>query len=87
VSEWCLGFIRAIKSSKIDPLLFLQTDAQEAMADMEEITEVSIDVKNDPYGEENYAEVVEYLRIAVTLIHQDILAGRTQSGQHSPYLH
>jgi uncharacterized protein len=87
VSEWCLGFIRAIKSSKIDPLPFLQSDAQEAMADMEEIIEVTIDVENDPYGEENYAEVVEYLRIAVTLIHQDILAGRTQTGQHSPYLH
>lgn len=87
VSQWCLGFIQALKSSKIDPLPFLEHEAQEAIADMEEITQVSIDVENDPYGEENYAEVVEYLRIAVTLVHQDILAGRAQTGQHSPYLH
>jgi uncharacterized protein YgfB (UPF0149 family) len=87
VSEWCLGFVRALKESKTEILIYLQTEAQEALADMEDITQVSIDISEDPHGEENFSEVVEYLRIAVSLIHQDILAGRTQSGQHSPYLH
>jgi uncharacterized protein YgfB (UPF0149 family) len=87
LSEWCNGFVRAIKDSKIDVTTYLGNDAKEAFADMEEITEVSIDLDHDPQAEENYAEVVEYLRVAVSLIHQDILAGRTQAGQHSPYLH
>lgn len=87
LSEWCTGFVRAIKDNKIDVTAFLGNDAQEALADLDEITQVSIDISQDPYGEENYAEVVEYLRVAVSLIHQDILAGRTSSGQHSPYLH
>jgi uncharacterized protein YgfB (UPF0149 family) len=87
VSEWCNGFIRAIKDSKIDVTTYLGNDAKEAFADMEDITQVSIDVEHDPQAEENYAEVVEYLRVAVSLIHQDILSGRTQAGQHSPYLH
>jgi uncharacterized protein len=87
LSEWCGGFVRAIKDSKIDVTTYLDTDAKEAFADMEEITEVSIDIEHDPQAEENYAEVVEYLRVAVSLVHQDILSGRTQAGQHSPYLH
>lgn len=87
ISEWCTGFIRALKDSKIDVTTYFGTDAKEAFADMEEITEVNIDVDQDPHAEENYAEVVEYLRVAVSLIHQDVLSGRTQSGQHSPYLH
>lgn len=87
MSEWCTGFIRALKDSKIDVTSYLSNDSKEALADMEEITQVSIDLSNDPHGEANYAEVLEYLRVAVSLIHQDILSGRTQAGQHSPYLH
>jgi len=87
VSEWCMGFVRAIKGSKTDLMPWMQNDSKEAFADMQEITQVNIDVSEDPHAEENYAEVVEYLRVAVSLIHQDILSGRTQSGQHSPYLH
>jgi uncharacterized protein YgfB (UPF0149 family) len=87
ISEWCLGFVVAIESSKTDLKPWMQTESQEALADMRDITEVEIDVSEDPHAEENYAEVVEYLRVAVSLIHQDILAGRTRSGQHSPYLH
>lgn len=87
LGEWCMGYMRAFNENKKELIHWMGQDAKEALADLEEITEVTIDVTEDPHAEENYAEVVEYLRVAVSLIHQEILAGRTQSGQHSPYLH
>lgn len=87
MSEWCQGFVRALEGPMKEHSINLAGEALEAFADIQEVTDVSLEIGDDPHDEENFSEVVEYLRVAVCLIHHEILSGRSTTGEKRPHLH
>jgi len=85
--EWCQGFTRALEDPVKNHTITLTGEALEAYADIIDVTDVSLEIGDDPHDEENFTEVVEYLRVAVCLIHHEILSGNTQTGPATPHLH
>lgn len=70
LTEWCLGFIVGFDKKK-QPLL-LEGDAAQAFADLSKISEMQCDVEETEEDEQSYAELVEFVRVSVLMIHQMI---------------
>lgn len=87
LSEWCAGFMQAFRHCNQDHENLLQGDAAEALADLNEITQLSLELEDDPEEEQNFLEVVEYVRVALLLIHQDILSKQAQPAGDPPPIH
>ena len=47
-------------------------DAKEALQDIAAIGQISVDFDSEEDGERDYAELIEYIRIAVQLIFTDL---------------
>ncbi len=87
ISEWCRGFMQGFREQNQKHHELLQGDAAEALADINEITQMGLELEDDPEEEQNYIELVEYVRVAVILIHQDLLSKQSQPTGGSPILH
>jgi hypothetical protein len=74
VSEWCTGFTQAFRHCNENHQELLQGDAAEALSDLNEIRQISLEIEDGPQDEQNFVEVLEYIRVAVLLIHQDLLS-------------
>jgi len=72
VGAWCSNYISGLgegMSSEFE----VSEDAKEALEDIAAIGQVSVDFDSeDEDGERDYAELVEYIRIAVQLIFSDL---------------
>jgi hypothetical protein len=71
VGNWCSNYISGLgegMSSEFD----ISTDAKEALDDIAAIGQISVDFESDDDGERDYAELIEYVRIAVQLIFNDL---------------
>ena len=68
LGEWCGGFLYGVglKESRSDA--DLPTDVREALNDLAEISRVEIDPDDGEDNEEAYAELVEYVRVAVLMV-------------------
>lgn len=87
VREWCQAFCDALGFDGEDPKAQLKTDALEAYNDLLEVRELSLDIGEDPEDEKCYSELIEYIRVAVSLIHHDLLAYHAKTSEHPPFLH
>ncbi len=87
VSEWCAGFMQAFRHCNQDHQDLLQGEAAEALADLNEITQISLEIEDDPEDEQNFVEIVEYVRVAVALIHQELLNRQASPSSDAPQLH
>jgi hypothetical protein len=73
LAQWCAGFMAALGSGGKGSLQPLSEDAQEAVRDLGQIARADVtDASESEEDEAALAEIVEYLRVAVLLIREDL---------------
>jgi uncharacterized protein len=81
ISEWCHGFLYGFGTSRRGAAE-LPPDVDEILRDFAEIGRAGVDSGEAGEGEEEaYAEVVEYVRVGVQLIHDELADARDAAGQ------
>ncbi|OGT36541.1 MAG: hypothetical protein A3F12_06995 [Gammaproteobacteria bacterium RIFCSPHIGHO2_12_FULL_38_14] len=90
LSLWCQGFLTGLKLVRIEIVNREPSEMTEAINDLIEIAKMNYEeVVASEEDEEAYAELVEYIRMAVILIYQEGLdaATRSQSSSLSQHIH
>jgi uncharacterized protein len=79
LGEWCQGFLYGLGTGvAVTDASQLPGDAAEVLRDMTEITHVDVDPEDDlESNEEAYAELVEFVRVGVQLLYDQLQAART----------
>lgn len=82
---WCQGFLTGLKLAQIQIVGRSPSEMTEAINDIIEIAKMNYEeVVASEEDEAAYVELVEYVRMAVILIYQDIRnAGTSKKGPHS----
>ena len=71
VGEWCSNYISGVGEGMGDEF-DVSVDGKEALEDISAIGQISVDFETDEDGERDYAELIEYIRIAVQLVFADL---------------
>lgn len=71
LGEWCEGFLFGIGTARITDFDRYSDTIQEALRDLVEIARVGVPADGDEDDEAAYLELVEYLRVAVQLVHDE----------------
>lgn len=85
LADWCSGFLYGIGSAG-DVEARLSKDAVEVLSDFSEVTHLSSDAKESEASEADYSEIVEYMRVGVMLIFEE-LRGGPEPGDTAHRLH
>ena len=73
LSYWCNGFLAGLGSSGDNTLNSLSDDANEALKDIQKISTADVSDTNESEEDENaFAEIVEYIRIVILMIREDL---------------
>ncbi len=86
LASWCSGFLYGIGSAEEDIEARLSENALEVLSDFSEVTRLRSDAKESKSSEANYSEIVEYMRVGVMLIFEE-LQGGPQPGDTVHRLH
>jgi uncharacterized protein YgfB (UPF0149 family) len=83
---WCQGFLYGLGLSGLDPKAKLSADVQEILRDLTHIGRATVDTDAlDEESETAYAELFEYLRAGVQLVHDEMTPLRENAaGSDSP---
>lgn len=71
VGDWCSNYISGLGDG-MGAEFEVSVDGKEALEDLAAIGQISVDFESDDDGERDYAELVEYIRIAVQLVFSDL---------------
>lgn len=83
LSHWCIGFLAGLGASGEDGLKSLSDDSNEALKDLQKISSADVSDTTESEDDENaYAEIVEYIRIAVLMIREDLRGPDGQDAIH-----
>ncbi len=74
LAEWCSGFLYGIGSAG-DIEARLSKDALEVLSDFSEVTRLRNDAEESESSEADYSEIVEYMRVGVMLIFEELRGG------------
>ncbi len=86
LGQWCTGFLFGLGSESQTDLTALSADAQEMVADLNEIGHAGITpAANTEDDEVAYAEIVEYVRVGAQLVFLE--ARGLRNGSATPTLH
>lgn len=83
LAQWCSGFLAGLGSSGDETLKALSDEANDALKDLQQIS--TADVADTDESEEDeiaYTEIVEYIRIAVLMIKEDLRGPEDQELIH-----
>ena len=73
LSQWCSGFLAGIGSSGDESLEALSEDSNEALRDLQQISTADVsDTEESEEDEIAFVEIVEYMRIAILMIREDL---------------
>jgi len=73
LGQWCQGFIYGLGSSALADASGLPGDVGEIVRDLTEITRVGVDAAESPESNEGaYAELVEFVRVGVQLVFDEL---------------
>lgn len=72
LSQWCQGFLWGLGLGGIQEQAKLPGDVNEVMQDMAEISRLNFAAATGSNDETAYAEIVEYVRMAVLLIYEEL---------------
>ena len=86
LANWCSGFLYGIGSAEDDVQARLSKDALEVLSDFSEVTHLRSDAEESESSEADYSEIVEYMRVGVMLIFEE-LQGGPQPGDTVRRLH
>jgi hypothetical protein len=85
LSQWCQGFLYGFGSGGRVKAQELPPNVEEILRDLTHIGRATVDVgENGEEEEEAYAEVLEYVRAGVQLIHDELAEARAGDGQTGP---
>lgn len=75
LSAWCNGFLAGVAEAGRPRLDTLSEMAREGLADLQQVTRLDTEAVLDEEAQEaDYAEVVEFVRVAVLLIREELRA-------------
>ena len=86
LADWCSGFLYGFGSAGINIESRLSKDALEVLSDFSEVTRLRSDGQESESSEADYSEIVEYMRVGVMLIFEE-LRGRPEPGDTVQRLH
>ncbi len=73
LSQWCVGFLYGLGSGSIQDISKLPGEVGEVVRDFDEITRVGVDTgDSDEQNEGAYAELVEFVRVGVQLVFEEL---------------
>jgi uncharacterized protein YgfB (UPF0149 family) len=76
LAGWCEGFLYGLALADSDAMRALTGDAREALLDISTIARTAGASNASETDEEAYAELVEFVRVAVQLVFYDLARGR-----------
>lgn len=78
LAAWCQGFLYGLSLGGVEGEDALPAQAREVVQDLSEISRLGLETDQDGEEEENaYAEVLEYVRMAVLLVREELRPLRT----------
>jgi uncharacterized protein YgfB (UPF0149 family) len=81
LSQWCVGFLYGLGSGAIPDVAKLPGEVGEVVRDFDEITRVGVGAgDSEEQNEAAYAELVEFVRVGVQLVFEELEALRAQPG-------
>jgi uncharacterized protein YgfB (UPF0149 family) len=88
LSQWCQGFLYGLGGSAIQDASGLPGEVGEIVRDFSEITRVGVDSGQSVESNENaYAELVEFVRVGVQLVFEELSPLRSQPSSPGAPLH
>ena len=75
LASWCSGFLYGIGSAGDDVEARLSEDAIDVLSDFSQVTRLRSDDKESEAAEADYSEIVEYMRVGVMLIFEELQGG------------
>jgi len=73
LSHWCTGFLAGLGGGGKEELTAMSEDANDALNDLAQIAKAEVlDTEESEDDENAYTEIVEYVRIVVYMIHEDL---------------
>jgi hypothetical protein len=88
LAEWCQGFLYGLGAGGIPDASRLQGDAGEIVRDFVEITRAAVDPEQDEEANESaYGELVEFVRVGVQLLFEELGSARGAAPRASAPLH
>jgi uncharacterized protein YgfB (UPF0149 family) len=70
--DWCRGFVGGLGLAGTDLEQVLSEEANEVLTDLSRIARTDVEEANDPEGEDDYTEVVEYVRVGAMLLRHEL---------------
>jgi len=86
LADWCSGFLYGFGSAGDNVASRLSKDALEVLSDFSDVTRLTGDAQESESSEEDYSEIVEYMRVGVMLIFEE-LRGGPEPGDTAHRLH
>ena len=83
LGAWCTGFLYGLGMAGDEPFQRLSDESREFVADLGEITRIEAEPEAGEENESAYAEVVEYVRVAVLMVYEDLRAYRDSRGKET----
>jgi uncharacterized protein len=88
LAQWCQGFLYGLGTSVVQDESGLPGDIGEIVRDLTEITHVAVDAEQSAESNESaYAELVEFVRVGVQLVFDELGPLRDQPGPPDVSLH
>jgi uncharacterized protein YgfB (UPF0149 family) len=88
MAQWCQGFLYGFGVTTGDPSIGksngkLSPEIREVLHDVAQLARATVgDVEPTDEDENDYAEIVEYLRVGAQLIHDELQSGKAQPRHH-----
>lgn len=88
LAQWCQGFLYGLGSGAVQDASSIPGDLGEIVRDLTEISRVGVDVAQTEESNENaYAELVEFVRVSVQVIFEELEPLRGQPSSPGAPLH
>ena len=88
LAEWCQGFLYGLGAGSIPDASELPGEVGEVVRDFIEISRASVDGEADDESNENaYAELVEFVRVGVQLLFEELATARHPAAPTAAPLH
>jgi len=83
LAQWCSGFLAGLGSSGDEALEAMSDEASEALKDLQQISTADVaDTAESEEDEVAFAEIVEYIRIVILMIREDLRGPEEQDLIH-----
>ena len=82
LAQWCQGFLYGLGSNPIPDIERLPPEVGEIVRDLTAMTQIGIDEDESPEANESaYAELVEFVRVGVQLLHEELAQFRQSANE------